>query len=100
MHVAELVPTVQPSLPQARSAAVSGPLPSGSGRISAVREPDDPRLVAIGGGTGLPAVLEGLCGRSAGHPPIDPDDVTAIVTVTDDGGSSGKLRSQFGVLPP
>ena len=60
---------------------------------------DDTRFVAIGGGTGLPVVLEGLC--SSGN--ADPDDdslVTAVVTVTDEGGSSGRLREQFGVLPP
>jgi uncharacterized cofD-like protein len=99
MRVAACI-IVQPSPHQAAALASPGTLLSGSGRISAAREPDDPRLVAIGGGTGLPAVLEGLCGRSTGHPPVDPDDVTAIVTVTDDGGSSGRLRSQFGVLPP
>ena len=56
-----------------------------------------PRIVAIGGGTGLPAVLEGLCDRGA---PLDRDTITAVVTVTDDGGSSGRLRKEFGVLPP
>ena len=58
-----------------------------------------PRVVALGGGTGLPAVLEGLCsnGALAG---CDRDALTAVVTVTDDGGSSGRLREQFHVLPP
>jgi uncharacterized cofD-like protein len=55
-----------------------------------------PRIVAIGGGTGLPAVLEGLCDRGQ----LDRDTITAVVTVTDDGGSSGRLRQEFGVLPP
>ena len=57
-------------------------------------------MVALGGGTGLPAVLEGLAllGAEAGED--DPEAVTGIVTVTDDGGSSGRLRKQFGVLPP
>jgi uncharacterized cofD-like protein len=59
-----------------------------------------PRIVAIGGGTGLPSVLEGL----SGHPGADEsganDGLTAIVTVTDDGGSSGLLRQEFGVPPP
>jgi uncharacterized cofD-like protein len=59
------------------------------------------RIVAIGGGTGLPAVLEGLCAaHTAGDRHSDPDAVTAIVTMTDDGGSSGRLREVFGVLPP
>ncbi|MEB3196273.1 MAG: gluconeogenesis factor YvcK family protein [Candidatus Sericytochromatia bacterium] len=51
-----------------------------------------PRLVAIGGGTGLATLLRGLKGYS--------DNITAIVTVADDGGSSGRLRQELGVLPP
>lgn len=51
-----------------------------------------PKVVAIGGGTGLPATLRGLKQYTA--------NITAIVTVSDDGGSSGRLRSQFGILPP
>lgn len=56
------------------------------------------RIVALGGGTGLPAVLEGLVDIAS--PTIDVDALTAVVTVTDDGGSSGRLREQFGTLPP
>lgn len=52
------------------------------------------RIVSIGGGTGLSALLQGLK-RYA--PAID---ITAVVTVTDDGGSSGRLRREFEVLPP
>jgi uncharacterized cofD-like protein len=59
-----------------------------------------PRIVALGGGTGLPAVLEGLANAAAARGVRDPDAVTGIVTVTDDGGSSGRLRQQLGVLPP
>jgi uncharacterized cofD-like protein len=59
-----------------------------------------PRIAALGGGTGLPAVLEGLAGVAADFGEHDHDDLTGIVTVTDDGGSSGRLRQQFGVLPP
>ncbi len=51
-----------------------------------------PKIVAIGGGTGLSTLLRGLKTRSA--------NITAIVTVADDGGSSGRLRRDFGVLPP
>lgn len=51
-----------------------------------------PKIVAIGGGTGLPTLLRGL-------KQITPN-LTAIVTVADDGGSSGKLRRELGVLPP
>src|SRR4051794_25925579 len=59
------------------------------------------RVVAIGGGTGLSALLQGLkeYARPAdGSPPTI--DITAVVTVTDDGGSSGRLRREFDVLPP
>src|SRR5664280_1721554 len=59
------------------------------------------RVVSIGGGTGLSSVLEGLkhYARPTGRatPSVD---ITAIVTVTDDGGSSGRLRREFDVLPP
>ncbi len=51
-----------------------------------------PKIVAIGGGTGLSTLLRGLKLYSA--------NLTAIVTVADDGGSSGRLRRDFGVLPP
>ncbi|RYL93629.1 YvcK family protein [Sporolactobacillus sp. THM19-2] len=50
------------------------------------------KVVAIGGGTGLPAVLRGLK-----HYPVD---ITAIVTVADDGGSSGMLRNELRIPPP
>jgi uncharacterized cofD-like protein len=52
------------------------------------------RVVAIGGGTGLSALLQGLkqYARTV--------DITAVVTVSDDGGSSGRLRREFDVLPP
>lgn len=50
------------------------------------------KVVAIGGGTGLPAVLRGMKSVT-GH-------ITAIVTSADDGGSSGRLRRELGVLPP
>lgn len=51
-----------------------------------------PRIVAIGGGTGLPNLLRGLTKYTR--------NITAIVTVADDGGSSGRLRRELGVLPP
>ena len=59
------------------------------------------RVVAIGGGTGLSALLAGL--KRYAHPdePSQPAlDIAAVVTVTDDGGSSGRLRREFDVLPP
>jgi uncharacterized cofD-like protein len=55
------------------------------------------RVVSIGGGHGLSALLEGLKLYTHSDPRID---ITAIVTVTDDGGSSGRLRREFDVLPP
>jgi uncharacterized cofD-like protein len=64
------------------------------------QRPAAARIVAIGGGTGLPAVLEGLCAQAGTAAPTADDTITAIVTVTDDGGSSGRLRREFGVLPP
>ena len=59
-----------------------------------------PHIVALGGGTGLPAVLEGLSELATEKGERDPDAITGIVTVTDDGGSSGRLRQQLGILPP
>jgi len=51
-----------------------------------------PRIVAVGGGTGLSVLLEGLKEYTS--------NITAIVTVADSGGSSGRLREQFDILPP
>lgn len=51
-----------------------------------------PNIVAIGGGTGMPGLLRGLTAYTR--------NITAIVTVADDGGSSGRLRREFGLLPP
>lgn len=55
------------------------------------------RIVAIGGGTGLSTLLHGL--KPYAREPRE-IDITAVVTVTDDGGSSGRLRRDFDVLPP
>ncbi|HZW90008.1 MAG TPA: gluconeogenesis factor YvcK family protein [Myxococcaceae bacterium] len=58
------------------------------------------RVVALGGGTGLPVVLRGLARHvrpRRGHRPVD---VTAVVAMSDDGGSSGRLRRTRGLLPP
>ncbi|TDQ36980.1 gluconeogenesis factor YvcK family protein [Aureibacillus halotolerans] len=51
-----------------------------------------PRVVAIGGGTGLSVLLRGL--------KVFPVDLTAVVTVADDGGSSGALRHELNIPPP
>src|SRR5437868_1824672 len=59
------------------------------------------RVVAMGGGTGLSALLAGLKYYAHADNPSGVNvDITAIVTVTDDGGSSGRLRREFDVLPP
>ncbi|MGQ9493235.1 MAG: gluconeogenesis factor YvcK family protein [Anaerolineae bacterium] len=51
-----------------------------------------PKIVAVGGGTGLSTLLRGLKDCT--------DNLTAVVTVADDGGSSGRLRRELGLLPP
>ncbi|HPT93399.1 MAG TPA: YvcK family protein [Limnochordia bacterium] len=51
-----------------------------------------PRIVVIGGGTGLSTLLRGLKDYSS--------NITAVVTVADDGGSSGRIREELGILPP
>lgn len=64
---------------------------------------DPLRIFSIGGGTGLSTLLKGLkqyahqIGATAREPYVD---ITAMVTVTDDGGSSGRLRREFDMLPP
>jgi uncharacterized cofD-like protein len=55
-------------------------------------KPIEPRIVSIGGGTGLSTLLRGL--------KKFPTQLSVIVTVTDDGGSSGRLREELGALPP
>ncbi len=71
-------------------------LPAEEGRLVDVmlkrRSRGDCRLVAIGGGTGLSSLLRGL--------KLHSDNLAAIVTVADDGGSSGRLREELGMLAP
>lgn len=68
----------------------------GPGRGSAAarhaESPRGPRVVALGGGHGLSASLSALR--------LVTDDLTAVVTVADNGGSSGRLRGELGILPP
>lgn len=79
----------------------------GSNLVAPFRNPDEkvvdslysysqkgkgPNIVAIGGGTGLPSLLRGLKQHTS--------NITAIVTVADDGGSSGRLRKELGLPPP
>src|ERR1051325_11438994 len=64
------------------------------------------RVVAMGGGTGLSTLLKGLKHHVAGAEtqrtdgPCRISELCAVVTVTDDGGSSGRLRKEFNVQPP
>lgn len=55
-------------------------------------KPNRPKIVIIGGGTGLSVLLRGL--------KYHPVEITAIVTVADDGGSSGRLRNEMHIPPP
>jgi uncharacterized cofD-like protein len=73
--------------------------PAGTNRL-ALRNEARTRIVCLGGGTGLPVVLRGLGRRST---PRDGDpglELTAVVAMSDDGGSSGRLRRSRGILPP
>jgi uncharacterized cofD-like protein len=65
---------------------------TGAGADAGPGRPQTHKVVALGGGHGLFASLSGLRRVSR--------DLTAVVTVADDGGSSGRLRREFGVLPP
>lgn len=77
-------------------------------KTSATKKPSahnrELKMVAIGGGTGLSTLLKGL--REYVQRPGQPQrgvtitELTAVVTVTDDGGSSGRLRKEFNILPP
>ena len=63
------------------------------------------RLVAVGGGTGLATLLRGIKGYVRRHDedeeaPLDLSSLTAVVTVSDDAGATGKLIDEFGILPP
>lgn len=58
------------------------------------------RIVVIGGGTGLSTLLHGLKEHVGGEIGPPGDGITAVVTVTDNGGSSGRLREEFNILPP
>ena len=88
-------------MPLVRLSTTESPLPPA--RPSADAGMGSPRLVALGGGTGLPVVLRGLSTASPNqsHSSCNAQPhLTAIVTMTDDGGSSGRLRRDLGILPP
>ncbi|MDQ7093073.1 YvcK family protein [Desulfosporosinus sp. PR] len=76
---------------------ISGLLPDNEGRIVDVIYARQhlmrgPKIVVVGGGTGLSSLLRGLKNYTC--------NLTAIVTVSDDGGSSGRLREEMGIQPP
>ncbi len=83
-------------------------LPSADNPLAQIPPTGAMRVVAIGGGTGLSTLLRGLKRNvvAANQPRIMHDarrlisDLAAVVTVTDDGGSSGRLRKDFNMLPP
>jgi len=100
-------PALRP-VPEAPPGSVAGALAPGASPVPSIPqfpERDPLRVVAIGGGTGLSTLLGGLKHYARGvsaesatrHPLVD---ITAVVTVTDDGGSSGRLRRDFAILPP
>jgi len=77
---------------------------SAAGYPPAGGAPHSLRVVAMGGGTGLSTLLKGLKRYVSGDEPgpggRSVGELCAVVTVTDDGGSSGRLRKEFNVLPP
>src|SRR5215210_705269 len=87
------MPSTTPTSPS--SARTGTTVPSSASPDPA--RPAGKALVAIGGGTGLSALLRGLK-HHVGTERLR--EITGVVTVTDDGGSSGRLRREFGVLPP
>ena len=102
-----LTPTPAPSPPscaEVRHGSQFRPAPSDARQDVASSHEALPRVVALGGGTGLPNVLRGLrpllCGSSADDAAAGRDRLVAIVATSDDGGSSGKLRAEFNVIPP
>ena len=72
--------------------ALEGENPMVYGSSASSRCAAGPKITAIGGGTGLSTMLRGLKKYT--------DRLTAIVTVADDGGGSGVLRREMGILPP
>jgi uncharacterized cofD-like protein len=87
------------------SASSLEPRPQPTGVSEALTLARPLRVVAIGGGTGLSTLLRGLrrhvtTSHPSGHEAGLISDLAALVTVTDDGGSSGRLRKGFNMLPP
>jgi uncharacterized cofD-like protein len=96
------LPQLTTALPSARAADRAG---AGARPAPFVHTARPPRIVAIGGGTGLPVLLRGLrsalfTGPERAVPHWGRDFITALVTAADDGGSSGRLRRAYGILAP
>jgi uncharacterized cofD-like protein len=87
------MPSTTPTSPSSALTATTDPSSASPDPATAVGR----TLVAIGGGTGLSALLRGLKAH-VGTERLR--QLSGVVTVTDDGGSSGRLRREFGVLPP
>ncbi|KAF1085065.1 Gluconeogenesis factor [Sporotomaculum syntrophicum] len=81
---------------KAMYSVISAVTPGGDKLVDVIyhrrRRKKGPRIVVIGGGTGTPVLLRGLKKYT--------DNLTAIVTMADDGGSSGRLRDDLDILPP
>src|SRR3978361_1482486 len=88
------MPSTTPTSPSSARTATSAP---SSASPEPASTPPEKALVAIGGGTGLSALLRGLKAHTGTE---RLRQLTGVVTVTDDGGSSGRLRRELGVLPP
>lgn len=86
--------STRPSGNASRTAKVFAPMPRGgpSAGANAARGSGGVRVVAFGGGTGMAALLSGLKNYT--------ENITAVVTVTDNGGSSGRLRNDFDIVAP
>src|SRR3984957_11963445 len=101
------IPSAKPPALESRGAATSlhsRAIPMKKITRQRTLSPGGVRVVAIGGGTGLSMLLRGskhfVARRRQGAGRFPISDLAAIVTVTDDGGSSGRLRREYRVLPP
>ena len=102
METSNLVDAERAEVPEYGS-AVNGFEPSRRNAIRVtprLRKQTPTRIVCLGGGTGLPCVLRGLAKHVTSRNGDPGVELTAIVAMSDDGGSSGRLRRARGMLPP